>query len=109
MCSSDLITRAHLHLHINEDEGLANADHSSVVSFHRGTKRWSPDKVHGLRYDVDPETGHDLGWDQPGGDFGDWVLDLEAQRDFWDRGFNKANPAAWFDFTDHLVQLHQER
>ncbi|MCP4873342.1 MAG: discoidin domain-containing protein [Proteobacteria bacterium] len=103
------ITRAHLHLHINEDEGLANADHSSVVSFHRGTKRWSPDKVHGLRYDVDPETGHDLGWDQPGGDFGDWVLDLEAQRDFWDRGFNKANPAAWFDFTDHLVQLHQER
>jgi hypothetical protein len=103
------ITRARLHLHINEDEGLANSDHTSVVSFHRGTKPWSPDKVHGLRYDVDEATGQPLTWDTPGGDFGEWVLDLHAQTDFWDRGFHKGNPAAWFDFTDHLVQLQQER
>ncbi len=103
------ITQAKLHLHINEHEGLANADHSSVVSFYRGTRRWQPEMVHGLQYGTDPNTGAPLSWTTPGGDFGSWVLDLRAQQDFWDRGFNKANPAAWFDFTNHLAQLQQER
>jgi len=102
------ITEARLHLHINEDEGLANADHSSVVSLYRGTKVWSPGMVNGQRYGNSPETGDEL-WDTPGGDFGEFVRDLEAERDFWARGFNKANPAAWFDFTDHVVQLQSER
>jgi len=103
------IDRAHLHLHINEDEGLANSDHSSVVSLYRGTKVWNPELVHGLRYDHDPTTGQDLPWDSSGGDFGDLVVQLRAEEDFWQRGFNKSNPAAWFDLTSHLVALQQER
>ncbi len=103
------IDQAQLHLHINEDEGLANSDHTSVVSFYRGTKTWDPRFVNGQRYSNDAETGQDLMWDTPGGDFGDFVLDLEAQRDFWDRGFNKANPAASFDFTGYVSDLQQER
>ncbi len=102
------ITDARLHLHINEDEGLANADHSSVVSIYRGTKVWSPGLVNGQRYGSSTESGDQL-WDTPGGDFGEFVLDLEAERDFWARGFNKANPEAWFDFTDHVAQLQHER
>ncbi len=103
------IDQARLHLHINEDEGLANSDHTSVVSFYRGSKPWDPGTVHAQRYATDPDTGQDLAWDTPGGDFGEFVLDLEAQRDFWDRGFHKANPAAWFEFTSHLSELQQER
>ncbi len=103
------ITRAHLHLHINEDEGLANADHTSVVALHRGLREWDPVWVTGTRYAKDPVTGANLPWTTPGGDFGELVLELHAQRDFWDRGFNKANPRAWFDFTDHVAQLQRER
>jgi hypothetical protein len=104
-----LIIRAHLHLHINEDEGLANADHSSIVALHKGIKIWNPRWVNGLRYDHDENSNTDLNWDQAGGDFGELIMQLEAQRDFWDRGFHKANPNAWFDVTDHLIELHNER
>jgi hypothetical protein len=104
-----MITRAHLHLHINEDEGLANADHSSIVALYRGIRVWNPRWVNGLRYDHDEGSNTDLNWEQAGGDFGEFIMHLEAQRDFWDRGFHKANPKAWFDITAHLVELHNER
>jgi hypothetical protein len=104
-----IISRAHLHLHINEDEGLANADHSSIVALHRGVRVWNPRWVNGLRYDHDEGSNTDLNWEQPGGDFGELIMQLEAQRDFWDRGFHKANPNAWFDVTAHLAELHSER
>jgi hypothetical protein len=104
-----IISRAHLHLHINEDEGLANADHSSIVALHRGVRVWNPRWVNGLRYDHDEGSNTDLNWEQAGGDFGELIMQLEAQRDFWDRGFHKANPNAWFDVTAHLAELHSER
>ncbi len=103
------ITSARLHLHINEDEGLSNDDHSSAVAIHRGLRRWSPETMHGQRYSIDENTAADLPWSTPGGDFGEFIMELQAQRDFWDRGFHKANPAAWFDFTAHLAQLQRER
>jgi hypothetical protein len=104
-----MITRAHLHLHINEDEGLANADHSSIVALHRGLRVWNPSLVNGHRYDRNENNYTDLTWENLGGDFGELVMHLEAQRDFWDRGFHKANPRAWFDVTSHLIDLQAER
>lgn len=103
------ITSAKLHLHINEDEGLANADHTSVVAIHRGLKIWNPRWVNGRRYDRDTINGVDRLWDTLGGDFGEFIMELRAQEDFWDRGFHKAAPRAWFDITDHVNVLQGER
>ena len=63
---------------------------------------------HGLRYAVGPD-GADRLWTTPGGDIGEAVLDIEAERDLWARGFHKASPAAWFDFTAHLSAQQAER
>ena len=107
-CNAQIIS-ARLHLHINEDEGLANADHVSVVHIHRGLRRWNPRWVNGRRYDRNTMTNTDLTWTSLGGDFGEFIMDLQAQRDFWDRGFHKANPRFWVDVTDHLIELQSER
>lgn len=103
------ITSAKLHLHINEDEGLANADHTSAVAIHRGLKIWNPRWVNGRRYDRDTINGVDRLWDSLGGDFGEFIMELRAQEDFWDRGFHKAAPRAWFDVTEHVTALQDGR
>ena len=102
------IEDARLWLWIHEQRGLAGADHTSTATWYRGVRPVDIQKVHGLRYAVAAD-GSDLLWSTPGGDVGEPVQTLEAQRDLWDRGFHKGSPDAWFDFTDHLVDLQHER
>ncbi len=102
------IEHARLWLWIHEQRGLANSDQSSTATFYEGVRRWDIETVHGLRYAVGPD-GADRLWTTPGGDIGEAVLDIEAERDLWARGFHKASPAAWFDFTAHLSAQQAER
>ncbi len=102
------IDEAKLWLWIHQERGLANSDATSTASFYRGVRDWDYRYVNGVRYNVD-SAGNDLHWTTAGGDIGAHVRDLEAQADFWERGFHKASPNAWFDFTDHVQELQDER
>ncbi|HJN74585.1 MAG TPA: hypothetical protein QGF58_11680 [Myxococcota bacterium] len=102
------IEEAQLWLWIHEERGLAGADKTSTAAFYRGVRDFDVETVHGLRYGVGAD-GADLLWTTPGGDIGESVLEIEATRDFWDRGFHKGSPEAWFDFTDHVQDLQFER
>lgn len=102
------IDQARLSLWIHEQRGLANSDDSSTAAFYRGVRDWDYRYVNGVRYNVD-SAGNDLLWTTLGGDVGELVRELHAQTDFWDRGFHKASPDAWFDFTDHVAALQIER
>jgi hypothetical protein len=97
------IVSAALHLHIETDEGLAYSDHASVLAVHACATQWNWDYVTWTHYD------NGLTWTQAGGDFGPLIREIRAQEDLVNRGFNKANPNAWFDFTPYVQQLQLAR
>jgi hypothetical protein len=97
------ITEARLHLHINKHEGLANADHSSILMVHESARDWDWNSVSWTH----AATGQP--WTTEGGDLGREVREIHAGGDMHDLGFNKAHPDGFFDFTPYMQLLQSER
>ena len=97
------IVEAKLHLHLNNHEGLANADRTSTLMVHECTRDWDWNSVSWTH----ASTGEP--WASAGGDFGREIREIHAGRDMHDRGFNKARPDGFFDFTSFMQTLQSER
>ena len=97
------ITEARLHLHLNRQEGLANGDHTSILMVHESARDWDWNSVSW----TSAATGQP--WTTDGGDLGREVREIHAGRDMHDRGFNKAHPDGFFDFTPYMQLLQSER
>jgi hypothetical protein len=97
------IVEARLHLHLNNHEGLANADHTSTLTVYECTRDWDWNSVNWTH------ATRDQLWTSEGGDFGREVREIHAGRDMHDRGFNKASPNGSFDFTPYMQLLQRER
>lgn len=97
------IVSARLHLHLHGSEGLANSDHSSVLTIHECPSEWDWDAV------TWTHRAPGVAWNRPGGDAGRLVREIHADTDMHKRGFTKAAPNGFFDLTPYLTLLQSER
>lgn len=98
-----VITQARLFLHLNTERGLANGDHEGVLTIYENPQDWDWDTVSWTH------ASSDQPWDVEGGPIGEVVLQVHAGTDMHDRGFNKAAPDGYFDFTAFMQKLHDRR
>ena len=97
------IEEATLFLHIHSHEGLSNADFTSVLEVYECEGDWNWDEANWS------QAANGTPWNQPGGDFGEFIREIRAFEDMHALGYNKGNPDAQFSFTDYAVKLQDER